>query len=360
MAFIDHDEVEKIRRVVTKVRRVARPAHKGLKDGEEDAAVLGHAPLLLDLIGCNPHQRIVRERRERVVGLVGQDVAVCQEQDARPARGLRVRFPVLEVPATLKQLPRQLKGDEGLARAGGQSQQDAVAPVGNGVQRASDRHVLVIAALPGAALVLERHGRKTVAPCIRLGKCQIPQFFRAGVVRRITFGARRHVDAIDGLPIGGVSEAHTQALCIALGLPYALGVGLVPGLGLHHGQFGVAVYQYIVGNVSLGPLGVTLQSAQRDAVLAQDAAAFHHAPASSLEGRVDVFCAGLGFVHGCLSSLGSPESWVRSTAGGLVAIAVTPAYRLFPRVRCSFHTEMWICSDINREGNLEKFSVGIW
>jgi hypothetical protein len=51
---------------------------------------------------------------------------------------------------------------------------------------------------------------------------------------------------------------------VALGLPYALGVGLVPGLGLHHGQFGVAVHQHIVCNLGLGPLGTTLKSAQRD------------------------------------------------------------------------------------------------
>ena len=257
----------------------------------------------------------------------------------------------------MKQLPRQLKGNKGLARASGQGQQDAVAPVGNRVQRACDRHVLVIAALPGAALVLERHGRKTVAPCICLSKCQIPQFLRGGVVRRIPFSARRHVDTVNRLPISSVGEAHAQACRIALGLTHPLGIGLVPCLGLHHGQFGVAVHQYIVGNVSLGPLGVALQSAQSDAMLAQNAAAIHHAPACRLQCRVDVFGAGLCFVHGCLSSFGSPESWVRSTAGGLVSIAVTPAYRLFPRVRCSFHTEMWICSDINREGNLEKFSV---
>ena len=74
MALVDDDKVEKIGRVLAKVRRwlavLGWPAHEGLKDREEDAAVLGHPALLLDLVRCDTHEGIVRESREGVVGLV--------------------------------------------------------------------------------------------------------------------------------------------------------------------------------------------------------------------------------------------------------------------------------------------------
>lgn len=38
-----------------------------------------------------------------------------------------VEAPVAQIPAAVKQLPSQLKGDEGFARAGRQRQQDAIA-----------------------------------------------------------------------------------------------------------------------------------------------------------------------------------------------------------------------------------------
>jgi fructoselysine-6-P-deglycase FrlB-like protein len=48
VALVHDDEVEEVRRVLAKVRRAhPRPAHEGLEDGEEDAAVLGHAPFFL-------------------------------------------------------------------------------------------------------------------------------------------------------------------------------------------------------------------------------------------------------------------------------------------------------------------------
>jgi hypothetical protein len=42
-------------------------------------------------------------------------------------RGRRVGSPA-QVPAAVEQLPGDLEGDEGLARAGGQRQQDALRP----------------------------------------------------------------------------------------------------------------------------------------------------------------------------------------------------------------------------------------
>ena len=125
MALVNDDEVEEVRGILAEIgRRLAvfgRPAHEGLEDREEEAAVLGHLALLADVLGRDAHHGIFGEGGKGVVGLVGEDVAVGQEQDARTAG----RLPA-QVPAGMKQLPGDLKGDEGLARAGGQGQQDAL------------------------------------------------------------------------------------------------------------------------------------------------------------------------------------------------------------------------------------------
>ena len=83
-------------------------------------------------------------------------------------------------------------------------------------------------------------------------------------------------------------------------LSQAFGVGLAPGLGLDDRELGVAVDENVVGDLGLGARTVAaaaLQATQRDPVLAQNPAAVDHTPASGFERRVDVFGAGLGFVH---------------------------------------------------------------
>ena len=93
MALVDDDEVEEVRRILAEIGRglavLRRPAHEGLEDGEEQAAVLGHLALLADVLRLDPHHRILGEGGEGVVGLVGEDVAVGEEQDARAARSVR-------------------------------------------------------------------------------------------------------------------------------------------------------------------------------------------------------------------------------------------------------------------------------
>src|SRR5690606_19210264 len=111
-------------------RLIRLPAGEGLEDREEDAAVLRHAALLPDRVGADAHQRVVWKGGEGVVGLIGEDVAVCEEQNARPARRLATPSP-----SGMEQLPGDLEGDEGLAGTGGEVQQDAVAAIGDGVER---------------------------------------------------------------------------------------------------------------------------------------------------------------------------------------------------------------------------------
>ncbi len=95
-----------------------------------------------NFVRLNSDERVFRERGEGVVGLIGEDVAVCEEEDARAARWL-----ARKVPATVKEFPRDLKGDEGLTRAGGEREQDAFCTIGDGLQHALDGDVLIVARL---------------------------------------------------------------------------------------------------------------------------------------------------------------------------------------------------------------------
>ena len=55
--------------------------------------------------------------------------------------------------------------------------------VGDRLQHALDGDVLVVAALEVAALVLERHGGEAVAPGVRFGERQVPEFVGRRVAR---------------------------------------------------------------------------------------------------------------------------------------------------------------------------------
>ena len=122
MALVDDDEIEKVSRVVAKHRgRFAlgvRAGHKGLEDGEEDIAVFRCPFLFPDLVRRDPHQRILREGREAVKCLIGQNIAIGQKQNARAACRFAVALPIVQVPAAVKQLPGKLKGNKGLAGSG--------------------------------------------------------------------------------------------------------------------------------------------------------------------------------------------------------------------------------------------------
>jgi hypothetical protein len=107
----------------------------------------------------------------------------ARKEDARAARGLAA-----QVPAAVEQLPGDLKRDEGLARTGGEREQDALPVLGDGFHRPLDGDVLVVAAGVRAALVLERHRGEAVAPGVRGGEGQRPELVGRGVARDFPFG----------------------------------------------------------------------------------------------------------------------------------------------------------------------------
>ena len=263
MAFVDDDEVEKVLRVFAEVGRIARTAHEGLEDREKQTAVLRHPALLADLARLDPYQRVFRKRRERVERLIRQNVPIREKQNARAARWF-----ARQVPAALKKFPRDLECNEGLARARCQREQDTLAPSGEGFQHTLHRDVLVVAALEKTTAILEGHCRETIPPCILFREGEIPKILRRRINGNITFLSVLHVDAIDALPVGGVSEADSQLVRIGLCLRHAFGMRLVPCLSLDHCQLEIPIHQHVVRDLRSATPPATLNAAGADLVLA--------------------------------------------------------------------------------------------
>ena len=100
------------------------------------------------------------------------------------------------------------------------------------------------------------------------------------------------------MAVGGVSEACLQLARIVLRLRDTFGQSLIPCLGLHHRQFGIAINQHIVGDQRLAVMAQALDPARCDEIFTQDAAALNHTPARRLQRGINVFGSGFGFVHG--------------------------------------------------------------
>src|SRR5258708_37089886 len=125
MALVDDDEIEEVRGIFAEigggVSIFGRAAHKGLEDGEEEARVLRHFAFLADFVGLDARHSVLGKSGEGVVSLVGEDIAVGEEENAGTSRRLAA-----QVPAAVKQLPCDLEGDKGFAGAGRESQEDAL------------------------------------------------------------------------------------------------------------------------------------------------------------------------------------------------------------------------------------------
>ena len=301
MALVDDDEIEEIFGVFPKIGSAVRSRHERLEDGEEQAAVLGGLALLTDVCRFDAHQRVLGEGGERVVGLVRQNVPVGEKEDAWLARGFAA-----QVPAGVKEFPRDLERDEGFAGAGGKREQDALPVLRDGLHHALDGDVLIIAAGMRTALVLKRHGGEAVAPRVRLGEGHRPEFVGRGIAcdlalggmgRMRRMGGRGHIHLVDAFSVGGVGELDRELRGVVLGLADTGGEFLVPRLGLNDGELGVAIDEHVVGDVGLAAPPVALDATGGDTMLAQDFAAFDDAPTDRFQGGVDMLGACLGFVH---------------------------------------------------------------
>lgn len=264
-----------------------------MEDGEEDRGVFGDLPFLADLFGVDAGAGVFGEGGEGVVSLIGQAVAVSQEEDARATGGLAG-----EVPAGLEELPGNLEGDKGFAGACGEGQENAFAAAGDRIEDALDGNVLVIAGSVGAAFVFVGDIGEAIPPVVGLGVGEVPEFLgrRPGV--GFAFLGGFAVDGVDALAVARVGEADIELFGVVFGLSQTGGQRRRIGFGFDNGQLGVAIDEDLVGNQRLGATSFAFDAAEGDLVFAKHPRAVDGAPASGGEGRVDQFRACFGFVHG--------------------------------------------------------------
>ncbi|HLS81163.1 MAG TPA: hypothetical protein VK025_07155 [Steroidobacter sp.] len=197
----------------------------------------------------------------------------------------------------MKQFPRDLKSDEGLARASCERQQDPIATVRDRFEHTHDCGVLIVAPLEEAALVLKRHSGEPIAPCVRFREREIPQLVRRREARLLTLASRLHIDAIHTTTVRREGMTDRELGRVILGLLHSERQRLIPRFGFNDGQTGVAIDEQVIGGERLRSPPMPLQSPKGDRVLAPYAAAFNHAPACRFQCRVDVISAGFGLVH---------------------------------------------------------------
>ena len=170
----------------------------------------------------------------------------------------------------MKEFPCNLEGDKRFTRPRGKGEKNAVLPFGDTVQHALNGDVLIITPRMRAALVFICDPGKSVVPFVRLrgftilGMYTLPEFlgrriatnfaFVGGVIGsallpRLTWGS---IDLVDALSIRGICKADTKFGCVRLSLPESLGQRFAPSLGLDDSEFGVAIFEDIVGNEGPG------------------------------------------------------------------------------------------------------------
>ena len=159
MAFVNHDDVEIVARVVFRQERelvfLQLVDAEALIGRDMDARVsrsVAALRLARDLGRLAAEQIGKRRRRLRA-----QLVAVAHEQRA-------ARHPGVE------QTPQQVRGNEGLAGPGGEGQQRAPVASGELLKDGSDRRVLVIAPRAFAAAIRREQGARSGRVQIDLGR----------------------------------------------------------------------------------------------------------------------------------------------------------------------------------------------
>ena len=143
MTLVHDHEVEEVRAVLPIEARTVRVARDRLVGGEVHlAAQHGFA---LDLV-----PGVAEGSELLVLRVVDEDVPVGQVEHARP--------PVFAaaIPASLPEPPADLEGDEGLARARGQGQEDALLALQDRLDRAIDGDLLVVARGAARSVVVWR------------------------------------------------------------------------------------------------------------------------------------------------------------------------------------------------------------
>ncbi|MNF66855.1 hypothetical protein D3C84_486540 [compost metagenome] len=281
VAFVDHDQVEEVAGELLVDVHLFISAGDGLIERQVD--LVGGIDLAFGDFG----HRLAEGLEVVVLGLVDQDVAVGQKQDAF----LLFRFP---------QPPDDLEGCVGLAGARSHHQQDTVLTARHSLDGAVDGIHLVIARhAPGAVVVVRRFNL-----LLRLAEqsfplaVTLPELCRAGELIETQLGfdlSARSCAVMEqkAITIAGEHEGHIQRIGITQRLLHAGAERVLVVLGFNHRQRQVLVVaEQVVGTLALA---TAVQLATHHDSPGGKAKLFEylllHVPARLLNSRGDEFAA---------------------------------------------------------------------
>ncbi|MNN23437.1 hypothetical protein D3C81_1368350 [compost metagenome] len=281
VAFVDHHEVEEIAGKLLVDILLFFVAGHGLIQRQVDFVGL------FDLPFGNLSHRLAEGLEVVVLGLVDEDVAVGEEEDAF----LLPRLP---------QAPDDLEGRVGLAGAGGHDQQDAILPARHGLNGTVDGvHLVVARHAPGAVVVIRGFGLLLAFAAEALPlTVALPQLLGAGELPQAQLGflLRAGTTAImeeKTVTVAGEHERQIQRLGITERLLHSSAEGMLVVLGFDNSQRQVGlVIQDVVCATRFAPavqLATDDDAALGKADFLTDLLV--QIPASCGDGRRDVFAA---------------------------------------------------------------------
>ena len=292
MALVHDDEVEEIRGEFLVKSGTALVLGDGLIRGEIKLAAVDHHPAL-DFV-----PRIAEPGKGFVLGIIHQEITVCEVQDARlPGRI------ALGVPLGRPEFPADLKRHDSLAGASGHCQQHALLALQNRPHHAVNRDALVVIWNLAAGKIEGRqqpfHG--VLGQLFRRHQPR-PQFRRSGKGGNGPLDAGEGVEFDDLFAVGGVAKFQVQNFPIFLRLLHAVGGFFVFRLGLGHGKGEIAgVVEQIIGALFL--FALALAAAHDDPAIGEAALLGDGVrvgiPARSLELRHDKLPACIRFGRHC-------------------------------------------------------------
>ncbi len=118
-------------------------------------------------------------------------------------------------------------------------------------------------------------------------RTSVPQIIRRGISGDFAFRSGMHIDAVDTLVVGGISETDFKFVCVLFRLTYAQRQRFIPSFRFDHSKLGIAILKYIVSRQRFSASAVAFQASWRDAVFTTNAATRHHTPTPQSQDQYD-------------------------------------------------------------------------
>ena len=166
MTLIDDDEIEEIPLILPEIRSrishcIHRTTHKCLENREKNTSIFWDISLLSDITRIDPHQSIFWKRSKSIERLIGEDIAIGEEEDTRTTSTV-----TSDIPPRLVELPCDLETDKCLPCSCRKREKDTILFACDRIECLRDREFLIVSCSLRASDTLEWYRSKSLSPLI--------------------------------------------------------------------------------------------------------------------------------------------------------------------------------------------------